>query len=98
MSTHIPTDPPLPHLLTEDQLAEALAVDRATLWRWRRAGGGPPAVRLGTKRRGRLRYDVDVVKAWLSRRTITPAPELTPRLARTRRPRARRASKAEVRG
>ncbi|HAK94287.1 MAG TPA: hypothetical protein DCM87_04625 [Planctomycetes bacterium] len=86
----------LPRLLSEDELAAALRVDRATLFRWRQQRCGVPAIRMGGRKRGRLMYDPDVVRGWLSRRTITSAPELAPRLARTRRPRARKAAPAEV--
>ena len=88
---------PLPNLLTIDEVAKLLRVRRETLWRWSHARNGPPSIRMGGARRGRVLYDLDAVKVWLSRRTVTPTAELAPRLARTRRPRAPKAAKAGVR-
>ena len=91
MSQPFPTTrclpPELPRLLCENELAAFLRVDRATLWRWRRSRNGPPAIRLGGKRRGRLVYDLDALRAWLAGRTVVVPPDLPPRLRSRRRPR-----------
>jgi excisionase family DNA binding protein len=51
-------------ILTIDQVAAYLAIPKATLytWRTRRAGFGPPAVKLG----GCLRYRRSDLDAWVA--------------------------------
>ncbi|MDE9367320.1 helix-turn-helix domain-containing protein [Luteipulveratus sp. YIM 133132] len=53
----------LPQLLTTDEVATALQVNRSTLCRWRAAGTGPPVVWLSP---GVPRYRIEDVLAWLS--------------------------------
>lgn len=55
-------------LLGEPELAELLAVDVATIRRWRRAGELPPAVEIG----GTLRWRADAIDAWLKSREVQP--------------------------
>ncbi len=57
-----PTKPP-PEFLTDKMLADLLGVTQRTTLRWRRDGGGPPYVRLGTHRLIYLRSDV---VAWMN--------------------------------
>jgi hypothetical protein len=56
MSGYEPND-----LLTERQLAEELQKSEATLARWRRAGTGPPWLRVGKS----PRYRWEAVQRWL---------------------------------
>ncbi len=51
-------------LLTSAEVAELLAVPVATLYKWRYAGSGPPAIRLGKY----LRWDPSEVEKWLAER------------------------------
>lgn len=53
-------------LLTADEVAELLSVDRSTIYRWVDAGG-MPAFRLAP---GTLRFDLDMVDDWLSGRLV----------------------------
>lgn len=48
-------------LLTPEQVAEYLNVSRKTLYSWRMAGGGPPALKVGKY----LRFERAAVDAWL---------------------------------
>ena len=48
--------------MTPLQLAEMLQVPLATLYSWRKHGGGPPAVKLG---RRLLRYRRSEIERWL---------------------------------
>jgi excisionase family DNA binding protein len=47
--------------LKSEQVAETLKVTTLTLYRWRRDGKGPPAVKVGR----RYLYDAEFFKAWL---------------------------------
>lgn len=49
-------------LLTIDELADFLQVPKATLYRWRYHGEGPPGLRLGRH----VRYRQADVDAWLA--------------------------------
>jgi excisionase family DNA binding protein len=51
-------------LLPPEEVAEFLGVEVATLYRWRYAGEGPPALRVGKY----LRYDPAALKQWLDTR------------------------------
>jgi len=51
-------------LLTIDQLSDLTQIPRATLYRWRSRGEGPPAMRLGRH----LRYSPAEVDRWLQAR------------------------------
>lgn len=53
----------LPRLLTTDEVATALQVNRSTLCRWRAAGTGPPVVWLSP---GVPRYRAEDVLNWLT--------------------------------
>jgi excisionase family DNA binding protein len=90
-------------ILTIDQAAAYLAIPKATLytWRTRRAGFGPPAIKIG----GCLRYRRSDLDAWIAQHVetfdgpenvaeSTPAPVPSPRdgvsLSRTSNPRGNR--------
>jgi len=60
-----PAPPPEDQLLTTDQLAALLQVEPATVVKWRGAGKGPAAIRLG---HNRVRYSRKDVDAWLQER------------------------------
>ena len=49
-------------LLTADELAFLLQVPKATLYRWRYYGNGPPGCRIGRH----LRFDRADVEAWIN--------------------------------
>lgn len=61
-------------LLTPGELADELKVSRRTLDQWRWVGIGPAYVRLHGS--GRIRYERDVVQAWIAagRRASTSDP------------------------
>ena len=48
--------------LKAEQIAETLKVTSLTLYRWRRDGKGPPAVKIGR----RYLYDEKAFQAWLA--------------------------------
>jgi excisionase family DNA binding protein len=73
-------------LLTARQVAELLGVSAETVLRWTRVGE-LRGYRLPGTARGRLRYRLDEVEAWLERRATTDAAN---REASTTRNRARR--------
>lgn len=66
---------PFPSLLTEDQVAEGLAMSSRTLQMWRLKGGGPPFVKLGAA----VRYRPCDVEEWVRENTRVhtsdPGPE-----------------------
>ncbi len=49
-------------MYTVKELAEELDVTRRTLYRWRKRGAGPPAMRLG----GRWYYSEKGLRKWLN--------------------------------
>jgi hypothetical protein len=51
-------------LLTDCQTAELLGVCTRTLWRWDALGDGPPSIKIGRKRRRRLKS----IRRWLLNR------------------------------
>lgn len=55
---------PVPKLLTQNQVAEALGVSQRTLEGWRYRGGGPEFIRAGS----RVRYSVEDLRAWIEER------------------------------
>jgi excisionase family DNA binding protein len=55
--------------LTSQEAAEYLGVTDRAMIEWRRRGGGPPYVRLGGSRSGRVRYDVREIDAWMRAQT-----------------------------
>lgn len=59
MSKHVNLEP----LLTPEDLAAYLGVPKATVYKWRYEGTGPPACRVGKH----LRYRAADVEAWLAR-------------------------------
>jgi excisionase family DNA binding protein len=73
-------------LLTARQVAELLGVSAETVLRWTRAGE-LRGYRMPGTARGRLRYRLDEVEAWLERRATTDAAN---REVLTTRNRARR--------
>ena len=52
-------------LLSAQELSDFLQVPVKTIYRWRRQGDGPKAMRVGRY----LRFDLDEVWAWLEERT-----------------------------
>ena len=56
-------------LLTTRELAEVLGLNPQTLRLWRLNGDGPPYVKFGDAKRGRVRYDAVKVEVWLAERT-----------------------------
>jgi len=54
-------------LLNTQELAQRLNVPAGTVRRWRDAGTGPPAVRVGRQ----IRYRPSAVEAWLDSRSTT---------------------------
>jgi excisionase family DNA binding protein len=56
-----------PQLLTPREVGELLQVGTETLKRWRYAGDGPAAVRVG----GQYRYRPNDVAAWLDAQPVT---------------------------
>ena len=64
-----PTDPALPDVLTEAEAARRARLSTRTLQRLAETGRGPPRIRLGLRRVGYWRTDLD---AWLRASTIQP--------------------------
>ena len=55
--------------ITDEKVAELLAVSRSTVRQWRRDGQGPPYHRIGV---WAVRYLVDEVMEWASSRKVVP--------------------------
>jgi excisionase family DNA binding protein len=53
--------PPLPRLLTVDQVAEILGCSPWTLYAWRSRGEGPRSLKVGS----RVRYLPDELRRWI---------------------------------
>lgn len=64
-----PTEPALPDVLTEAEAARRARLSTRTLQRLAETGRGPPRIRLGIRRVGYWRTDLD---AWLRASTIEP--------------------------
>lgn len=62
---------PNAQLLTVDELARLLRVPKATIYRWRSTGGGPPGYTIGRY----VRFRWPDVEAWLEERADDPGPE-----------------------
>ena len=60
---------PLPDILTENEAARRARLSTRTLQRLAETGRGPPRIRLGLRRVGYWRTDLD---AWLRASTIAP--------------------------
>lgn len=56
-------------LLSLRELADYLAVNEASIYRWRRTGDGPPGIKLA---RGAIRYRAVDVEAWLDAQADQP--------------------------
>ena len=54
-------------LRTPREVAAQLGTSTETLKRWRNAGEGPPAVRIG----GQWRYRAEAVAAWIDAQPVT---------------------------
>jgi|GEM_PF-6517617 len=54
-----------PGLLTEQQVADMLAVSRRTVQSWRATGYGPQPIKLANGRGGAVRYRPEAVEAFL---------------------------------
>ena len=63
--------------LTEQQAAEQINVPVSTLRYWRNCGDGPEYFKLGTARRSAIRYDSDVLEAWLREHLRVPRARAT---------------------
>ena len=63
------TEPALPDVLTEAEAARRARLSTRTLQRLAETGQGPPRIRLGIRRIGYWRTDLD---AWLRSSTIAP--------------------------
>jgi hypothetical protein len=63
--------------LTEQQAAERIDVPVSTLRYWRNCGDGPEYYKLGTARRSAIRYDADVLEAWLRAHLRVPRARAT---------------------
>jgi len=63
--------------LTEKQAAERLNVPVSTVRYWRGCGDGPEYYKLGNAKRSRLRYDADVLEAWLQAHLRVPKARAT---------------------
>ena len=65
---------PIRRRLTEHEAADILGVSHRTLQQWRRTGGGPPYLKLGSA----VRYDAAALEAWAEaqtrRHTSDPGP------------------------
>jgi excisionase family DNA binding protein len=61
------TDQRVPQLLTVEQVAEQLSLNKQTVWALAR-NGQIPVVRISPRR---LRFDPDDVQRWIDRRTTT---------------------------
>jgi len=57
--------------LTDQLSGRLLGVRPATLYRWRRAGSGPPYIKFGGKR-GIIRYRQSDIREWLDSRVWRP--------------------------
>ena len=55
-------------LLTTEEVADLLAVPKATLYRMRYVGSSPPAIRVGRH----LRWEESALRAWLDSRRDEP--------------------------
>lgn len=55
----------LPQILNVDQLAAFLDVSPVTLERWRATGEGPRYFKTTSGKRGRVRYRLQAVLAWI---------------------------------
>lgn len=64
-----PTVPALPDILTEAEAARRARLSTRTLQRLAETGRGPPRIRLGLRRVGYWRTDLD---AWLRASTLEP--------------------------
>lgn len=53
--------PEVDRLLTVDELAEMIQIPKATLYKWRSEGTGPPGMRLGKY----VRYRRSEVERWI---------------------------------
>lgn len=62
-------DEPSSYLNTAE-LAELLRIKEQTARVWRLRGTGPPFIRLGSSRRGRVVFELGAVKAWLASRSF----------------------------
>ena len=61
------TNPEIPELLSQRQLAARLGVTTPTLERWRETGDGPAFIRVGRL----CRYRTEDVAVWLAARRCT---------------------------
>jgi excisionase family DNA binding protein len=64
----------MPEVLTTDQAAAHLALGRSTLEKWRCSGTGPKFIKLGLRRVGYHKADLD---EWVASRRRTSTSEVT---------------------
>jgi hypothetical protein len=63
----------MPQLVDQKVAAEMLAVTPHTMERWRYEGVGPEYIKIGSGRRGIVRYDVRVLLAFIRANTHVPS-------------------------
>lgn len=64
-------------LLTTEELAHELGVNKGTVENWRYSGHGPSFIHTGAGK-GRVRYRIIDVNAWLESKVTQPAAPLDP--------------------
>jgi hypothetical protein len=57
--------------MNEKEAADLLRLRPSTLQNWRVLGGGPPFLRLGGGKKGRILYDRDRLVEWARSRELT---------------------------
>jgi DNA-binding transcriptional MerR regulator len=65
-------------LLSTNEAAKRLRIMPQTLRKWRGQGYGPPYVRVGKARTGRVYYRISDMEAWLADRTFISTEEEKP--------------------
>lgn len=63
----------MPELIDQKAAAKTLGVTPHTMERWRYEGVGPEYIKIGSGRRGIVRYDVRVLLAFIRANTHVPS-------------------------
>ena len=71
----------LPRLLSTKQFAAMAGFGESTVEKLRIFGGGPPFIKLGKGRTGRVVYDLADIEKWLADRKRTNTSQRTPEAA-----------------
>lgn len=66
------TQPRLEQLLSPDQVADMLGIDKRTLWKWEAAGKCPPAIRMSRKI---VRFKLSEVNSFICNALKWPLPK-----------------------